>query len=164
MPMDRASFLHSLFLPVLLALLHGCSSSAAAPADVGDAADASEAAPSACPSQLPSDMDCAATAPDYQSVVAPLLAARCGSCHSPTGIESVTLFDTYSRIKAGKMQLHVFTQIYDCLMPPATAPPLLPAERETLLQWFVCDAPFGGDGSAGSDASDEAEVGADAME
>lgn len=161
--MDRAFSLRSLFLPVLVALSHGCSSSAVAPA-VADAADASEGAASACPSQLPSDSDCAATAPDYETVVAPLLAARCGSCHSPTGIESVTLFDTFPRIKAGMMQVHIFTQIYQCIMPPATAQPLLPAERETLLQWFVCDAPFGGDGSAGNDAGDEASLGADAAE
>jgi uncharacterized membrane protein len=131
---------------------------------MADAGDASNEVAPACPSQLPSDSDCATTAPDYASVIAPVLAARCGFCHSPTGIESVTLFDTFPRIKAGNMQVHVFTQIYDCLMPPANVQQLLPAEREALLQWFVCDAPFGGDGSTGSDAGDESRLGADAAQ
>jgi uncharacterized membrane protein len=128
------------FLPLVAALLPGCSSSAGSSPD---AADASEADARSCPSQLPSGSDCATTAPRYEGVIAPLLAARCGECHSPSGVESVTLFDTIARIKADSMQVHIFTQIYQCLMPPAAAPPLTSEERETLLQWFVCDAPAG---------------------
>jgi len=35
----------------------------------------------------------------------------------------------------------VLTRIYGCVMPPASAPPLTPEERQTLLSWFVCGAP-----------------------
>jgi hypothetical protein len=163
-PVDPIAFFRQNLLPLflLVACAEACGNSAGGASPVIDASggaavskdgssgDASDADLSACPSQLPSDSNCADTAPSYDGVVAPIIVSRCTACHSPTGVEAGTLFDTYARIKANMMQVHLFTQVYYCLMPPPGAPPLTGSERETLLQWFVCDAPRG-DASPGSD-------------
>jgi hypothetical protein len=157
-------------LCALAVLSPACSDSDNAPAEAGvsidaaptDAAlDASDAPP-VCSPDLPSDSDCATASPSYEADIAPIFVKRCTVCHSPTGVQAGTLFDTYPRIKADMMQLHVFAQIYNCLMPPPGQVPLTAAERATVLKWFVCDAPFGGDGPPPDfDASDDAGLESD---
>jgi len=90
---------------------------------------------------LPSSADCASAAPSYEGEIAPLLAGRCSFCHSPPGIASRVVFDTYDQA------LHwyklMYTQVFSCLMPPSCAGALPDAERQMLLKWFVCKAPPG---------------------
>jgi len=92
--------------------------------------------PSDCPSDLPAS--CPATgAPSYQNDVAPILAARCVSCHSAGGIEANVPLDTYTSVFGWRGP--VLDQVYACKMPQGT--PLAPAERQALLTWLVCGAP-----------------------
>ncbi len=91
-----------------------------------------------CPNDLPAD--CPADVPDYNADVAPIIADRCLSCHSPGGAgEAGHDFTTWDTLNA--QQTTVLTQVYACKMPPEGAPPLTSAERGTLLDWLVCGAP-----------------------
>jgi hypothetical protein len=89
-----------------------------------------------CPTDLPQSCP-ASGAPSYQSDVAPILAARCVSCHSAGGIEANAPLDTYAAVYARRGP--VLDQVYACKMPQDA--PLSPADRQTLLTWLVCDAP-----------------------
>lgn len=89
-----------------------------------------------CPSDLPASCP-ASGAPSYQNDVAPILAARCVSCHSAGGIEANAPLDTYTAVYDRRGP--VLDQVYACKMPQGT--PLSPAERQALLTWLVCGAP-----------------------
>jgi uncharacterized membrane protein len=89
-----------------------------------------------CPTDLPA---CPAQPPSYQHDVAPILAAKCASCHGPGGIESSRPFQTYDQVFAQRQEM--LDRVYSCFMPPADGTPLTSAERTTLLEWFRCQAP-----------------------
>jgi uncharacterized membrane protein len=101
-----------------------------------------------CPSDLPSDTDCATASPVYDDV-APIFAGRCSICHRAGGLETKFIFDTYAQIYVKATRTDVLTQIYACRMPPSCAPNLTADERATMLKWLVCGAPESRD--AGSD-------------
>ena len=92
---------------------------------------------STCPSDLPGA--CPSPAPTYASDVAPIITARCASCHGPGGVEAAHDFTSYAGVYAERT--HVLSQVYGCLMPPPSTLPLSASERQTLLAWLVCDAP-----------------------
>jgi hypothetical protein len=117
----------------------GCSTRALGPDAGGDAAPA-DADPADCPNDLPSS--CPAPAPTYDGDggVASLVHAHCVPCHSPGGIEPSPDFTTYAGLFAERSA--ALDQVYACTMPQADGGvPLAPAERATLLAWFVCGAP-----------------------
>jgi hypothetical protein len=87
-----------------------------------------------CATTLP---DCPTNPPSYASVVAPIIAIRCVSCHSPGGVEPVHLLETYDEVF--KNRGPVLDQVDACLMPQDGSMP--ESERTVLLTWFVCDAP-----------------------
>ncbi|HEY2902127.1 MAG TPA: hypothetical protein VGL59_16210 [Polyangia bacterium] len=92
--------------------------------------------PVACPVV---DAGCPSPAPSYANDVEAIIQSRCGTCHSPTGVESVRPYQTYAQVK--KFQIDILIQTRSCRMPPAGAAPLLPAELTTLLGWLYCDGP-----------------------
>ena len=95
-----------------------------------------------CPKDLPPDDDCPNAVPSYANTVAPVIAARCTSCHRPGGLAASIQFDTYAKIAANSNKIHMVTQVYQCRMPPPScAAPLTADERQTLLQWLVCGGP-----------------------
>ncbi len=97
----------------------GCGSST-------EGGDCAAATPASCPSDAPS----------YKTDVAPILASRCTSCHSATGVESGRPLDTYAGVNA---QLSaVKGQIAGCEMPPVGSTALTEAEANTVLGWIVC--------------------------
>ncbi len=89
-----------------------------------------------CPNDLPEA--CPAPAPAYSMDVAPIMAERCATCHSPGGQAETTLLTDHAEIYANRTP--VLTRVYACKMPPAGAPQLTDGERETLLGWLVCGA------------------------
>ena len=109
-----------------LLLLTGCT--AAATTDTG----------SGCPNDLPAS--CPATVPDYNTEIAPIIEARCLTCHSPGGAGSAGHdFTTYQTVY--NQQTEILSQVYGCRMPPEGATPLSSDERALLLDWLVCGAP-----------------------
>jgi uncharacterized membrane protein len=90
-----------------------------------------------CPNDLPAS--CPSDAPGYAATIAPLIQARCATCHAPGGQAGdrplVTYDDVFSRRSA------VLDQVYGCRMPPAGGTALTSDERSALLAWLVCGAP-----------------------
>jgi uncharacterized membrane protein len=95
------------------------------------------AATDPCPQDLPTS--CPPNSPSYQADVAPILAARCTTCHSPGGAGSPFDFTTYASVFADRSPM--LNQVYACNMPPKGAAGLGQAERQMLLAWLVCGAP-----------------------
>jgi hypothetical protein len=89
-----------------------------------------------CPSDLPPS--CPPGAAGYQATVAPILAAKCVSCHEPGG-QSLHFLQTYQEVSL--LHGQVLDQVYSCRMPPAGYTPLTETERTELLGWLVCGAP-----------------------
>jgi len=99
----------------------------------------------------------AAEAPDFATVVAPLLARRCGACHGPVTSESGWRIDQRQRaftggdsglpgIVAGKPEAselvsRVTTDDAEARMP-ADADPLPAEERSILSSWVAAGAPW----------------------
>jgi hypothetical protein len=121
---------------LLASVLAGCGGSQPDPPDMSNGGSSSGRD---CPSDLPRSADCDANVPSYQLEVGPIIEQRCRGCHFPGNTQSGDVFEEHADL-FGQRQT-VLTRIYACVMPPAGAPPLLPDERQTLLQWFVCGAP-----------------------
>ena len=97
----------------------------------------------ACPNDLPDACPEGGPPPTYDADVGPLIDRYCVSCHSPGGAAPDHLFDNYERLrdnhKTGPND--VYKQIYTCRMPPVILPQPTLAERETILNWYVCGLP-----------------------
>ena len=89
-----------------------------------------------CPNDLPA---ACGTAPSYQATVAPIINARCLTCHSPGGQQSSLPFQTYSQVYTQRSA--ILNQVYSCNMPPVPNPRPTEQERQELLMWLVCGAP-----------------------
>jgi uncharacterized membrane protein len=89
-----------------------------------------------CPNDVP--RVCPSAAPTYRETVAPVLALRCGTCHTVGGIESARPFDTYDQV--ARQRTSILSQIHTCRMPPANQPQPTADERATILAWLVCGA------------------------
>ena len=99
----------------------------------------------------------AAEAPDFATVVAPLLARRCGACHGPVTSESGWRIDERQRALAGgdsglpgivagkpeasELVRRVTTDDAEARMP-ADADPLPAEERSILSSWVAAGAPW----------------------
>jgi hypothetical protein len=101
-----------------------------------------------CSPALPTDGDCATASPTYADV-APIFESRCQICHHPGGTETSIVLSNYAAIHDNMTRrLDIFTQIRTRRMPPPCAPDVKADEMSTLLKWFVCGAPQGGDAAA----------------
>ncbi len=106
--------------------------------------------------------DCPSAVPSFDRDIAPIVASRCRLCHSPNAIAARVEFDTYPL--AYYWYKVMYAQVYGCQMPPSCAGPMPEDERQTMLKWFVCNAPPGPTEwpDAGTDdASDAPDEGAD---
>jgi hypothetical protein len=90
-----------------------------------------------CPNDLPES--CPSPAPGWKSDVAPVIAARCASCHEEGGAASKQPLTSHAQVYSRKGA--VLNQIYGCNMPPEGATPLTAAERLAIEAWLVCGAP-----------------------
>lgn len=113
---------------LLLLSLASCSASDGA---------SSQGEVSGCPHDLPTG--CEGEAPSYAREVAPVIEARCVTCHDYGGVAASKPLGSYAELY--KRRSPVLNQIYGCNMPPDGAEPLSAAERQTLLRWLVCNAP-----------------------
>jgi hypothetical protein len=82
---------------------------------------------------------CTAPAPSYAADVSPLITAHCVPCHMPGGMARDRPLLTHAQVFSRRGT--VLDQIRRCKMPPPEQPPLTDAEANTLMNWFVCDAP-----------------------
>jgi hypothetical protein len=99
-----------------------------------------------CPLDLPDGGDCPTASPSYLDVT-PVFSTKCSTCHQPGGLAPKFRFDSYAAIYNNRQtRIDIFTQIYNCRMPPSCAPNLSPEERKLMLEWFVCGAPNTPDG------------------
>ncbi|MBS2032748.1 MAG: hypothetical protein JST54_33050 [Deltaproteobacteria bacterium] len=115
-------------LMVAAILLAGCSG--------GGATSTSGTSGSSCPRDLP--QSCRSPEPSYANDVAPLVQAHCVQCHGPNGVSSDRPLGSYPQLFA--LRSDALDQVYNCRMPEAPQS-LTDAERQTLLDWFVCGAP-----------------------
>ncbi len=134
----------TLFLLAAGLVFAGCSTKLESGSPVTDAGDEDRHAPWAagtltqglCTS-FPST--CQASAPDYATVVVPILNAKCNGCHSGVdgGPWPLTNFEDVEH-----WQDVLVAELANCGMPPADAGPTLSDdERATLLSWLAC-VPF----------------------
>jgi hypothetical protein len=68
-----------------------------------------------------------------------MLQMRCVGCHFAGSTITRTDLSTYANVYANRGS--VLTQVYGCLMPPATSRQLTADQRASLLGWLVCGAP-----------------------
>ncbi len=108
--------------------------------DYAGALAAEDAATSvSCAASIPKSCP---SAPSYASDIAPLVTRTCNTCHAANGTASDRDLTTYKNLT--KLETTSLVQVADCLMPPSDAGAdamLSQAEREELLQWFVCGSP-----------------------
>jgi hypothetical protein len=104
-----------------------------------DPDDSAEDAAAACTASLPAS--CPA-APSFATTIAPIMQRTCATCHVAGGVAADRDLTSYAHI--AELETTELIQLYSCQMPPPDAGPsatLAPAEREQLLQWFVCGFP-----------------------
>lgn len=81
---------------------------------------------------------CPSTEPSWKAQVQGIAETKCATCHfagGPSGLDFST--------PAGFLHDRTTSEsdILSCNMPPSDAPPLSPADWETLLEWLACGAP-----------------------
>lgn len=123
------SFEHALQTAILL-LLAACGGAE------GSTAGGGAGGGSGCPNDLPAS--CPSPAPGWAQNIAPLIEARCATCHAPGGVAASTPLTSYAEVFSRKGA--VLNQIHACKMPQASAPQLSAAERAAVQEWLVCGA------------------------
>lgn len=109
----------------------GCSASDASP-DIPDARSDAYVCMRADPS-------CTTPAPSYASIIKPILATSCVTCHYPGSNLARTSLASYSAVQLAYGA--ALGQVSACLMPPSNEPQLTEEDRATLLAWLACGAP-----------------------
>jgi hypothetical protein len=122
-PAPRFSIRSSLPVGLLAWLVAGCSG--------GAGGDSCPSVPDSCPD---------AGAPTFSGDVAPIVQARCMSCHSPGGQDAVLPLTSYDQIAAAVIGNGLGVQIATCRMPLPPAS-MNGAERQAILQWIACHTP-----------------------
>lgn len=117
-----------LLVPVVL-LLAACGDTHGSTAGGGGALS--------CPNDLPAS--CPDPAPTWTKDVAPVIAARCASCHATGGVAADKPLTDHAEVFARKGS--VLNQIHACKMPLEGSTPLTTAERLAIEGWLVCGAP-----------------------
>jgi len=85
--------------------------------------------------------ECPAVIPSYADEVAPILAARCGQCHTRGNPDPMAPWPLDNPEDLADWSTPLEADLAECLMPPPGAEPLTDAERETLHVWLTCGAP-----------------------
>lgn len=133
----KASRLLGVAMSVALALGCACSGHISGGSDDPDGPD--ETTDATCTASLPTGCT---VAPSFSATVAPIMQRTCATCHTPGGVAADRDLTSYAHI--AELETTELVQLYSCQMPPPDAGPtatLAPAEREQLLQWFVCGYP-----------------------
>ena len=120
-------------LPALL-LLAACGDTEG---PTGGSSSGAGGSSSICPDDLPDS--CPSPAPGLAKDIAPVIAARCASCHVAGGVAADKPLTNHAQVFSRKGA--VLNQVYACKMPPEGATPLSTAERLTIESWLVCGAP-----------------------
>jgi uncharacterized membrane protein len=94
--------------------------------------------PASCPRDIPAS--CPAPAPSFSAEVQAIFQAKCVPCHAPGGQEATKPYTSLELIQRQPLST-MLGQVYNCAMPPATAPQLTADERQALLGWLVCMRP-----------------------
>ena len=123
-------------LPALL-ILAACGGMGGKAAGGGGAGGSGAGGSSSCPDDLPES--CPSPAPGWAADIAPVIEARCASCHVKGGVAASKPLTDHAQVFSRKGA--VLNQVYACKMPPEGAEPLSPAERLALEAWLVCGAP-----------------------
>lgn len=126
-------------LPALL-LLAACGDTEGSTAGGGASSSANTSGAggsSSCPDDLPES--CPSPAPGWAKDIAPVIEARCASCHVQGGVAADKPFTNHDQVFSRKGA--VLNQVYACKMPPEGATPLSTVERLALESWLVCGAP-----------------------
>jgi uncharacterized membrane protein len=115
----------------------GCAENAAKPSpDNSATANDALVSPAMCPALGDT---CSVTAPSYKDTIAPIIEARCTSCHTGVG-DAPWPLDTWENIV--EWADLVATSVDRCTMPPSDAGiPFTAGEREDLRTWLICGAP-----------------------
>lgn len=83
---------------------------------------------------------CPDTVPSYADQIAPLIQARCQTCHAPQNDSG--LWSLGDRESVAKWSDTVLRQIRSCSQPPPDSGVYLTvSERHALEAWLVCGAP-----------------------
>ena len=114
-----------------LLLLAGCGGMDGSTAGGGGAGGSSS-----CPDDLPAS--CSSPAPGWAKDIAPVIEARCASCHVQGGSAADKPLTDHAQVFSRKGS--VLNQVYACKMPPEGAPQLSTSERLALEAWLVCGA------------------------
>jgi hypothetical protein len=139
----------------LVAALGGCGSSSSPPADASaegvldsasgaskqddvSAADdvpATDDTPTICAS-LPAA--CPSHAPTFDEDIAPVLNAKCNTCHAvpDAGLWPLTNYDDVV-----DWEVLLTRDVEYCTMPPSGSPQLTPSEQSIILTWVLCGMP-----------------------
>jgi hypothetical protein len=84
--------------------------------------------------------ECTGAAPSYSADVAPIIAARCATCHNlddPSGAWPLDNYDDLTDWSSSIME-----ELRNCSMPPPDSGKSLPeSERALIYAWFICGAP-----------------------
>jgi hypothetical protein len=84
---------------------------------------------------------CPSMVPSYSAQVRPIIDVWCAPCHFNGG-SGTGKGDDFSTLEGFRYHLDTeLQQLVLCLMPPADAAVLSPANRKALLEWLVCDGP-----------------------
>jgi hypothetical protein len=84
---------------------------------------------------------CPSTVPSWSTQVRPIVDVWCAPCHfnGGSGTGKGYDFSTLAGIRGGLTTS--LTDLHKCKMPPEDAAVLSATDRETLIEWLVCDAP-----------------------
>jgi len=102
----------------------------------GDAGGGGAGGGKGCPNDLPAS--CPSPAPGWAADVAPVIAARCATCHVKGGVAADKPLTSHAEVFFRKGS--VLNQIHACKMPQAGSPQLSAAERAAVQGWLVCGA------------------------
>jgi hypothetical protein len=92
-----------------------------------------------CVRSLPTCPSDPTAIPSYAQTVKAILQQRCVYCHHAGSALAREDFSTQAGIHADFGT--AIDQVYACIMPPSTEPPVPPADKTALLTWLVCMAP-----------------------
>jgi hypothetical protein len=123
-------------LRTMLLLLAACGGTEGGAGGGGDATGGGAGGGSGCPNDLP--QSCPSPAPGWAQDIAPVIEARCATCHATGGVAASTPLTTHAEVFSRKGS--VLNQIHACKMPQASAPQLSAAERAAVQEWLVCGA------------------------
>jgi hypothetical protein len=84
--------------------------------------------------------ECPATVPSYAAQIAPIISARCASCHNTDEPSNPWPLDNVGEI--ADWRSHFLHELETCSMPPPDSGKSLPEdERALLYAWLSCGAP-----------------------